>query len=213
MDGLQWRSTEDIQQRECWRRAHFDALRLFGVLPIFDESQGVAGIASLSALTAPSPSTSLLPELLVAQQHDRFLQQVAAGVKDSDDGVWRDFSRTKEGFLCYQREGDAVPRICVPKMSRDAILHAVHGEAMVGHPGVTRTAANIAQFFWWPNLFRDVAHFVRSCRTCATAKTSSGLRLGVDNFTSVPIQPFTHWSMDLIGPLPKSRSGNDLILT
>ena len=213
VDGLQWWNTADIQQREGWRRAHFDALRLFGVLPSFNEGQGAAGIASLSALMTSSPSTSLSSELLVAQQHDPFLQQVAAGVKDSDDGVWRDFSRTKEGFLCYQREGDAVPRICVPKMSRDAILHAAHGEAMVGHPGVTRTAANIAQFFWWPNLFRDVAHFVRSCRTCATAKSSSGLRLGVDNFTSVPIQPFTHWSMDLIGPLPKSRSGNDLILT
>ena len=54
---------------------------------------------------------------------------------------------------------------------------------------------------------------VRSCRTCSTAKSSSGLQLGVDNFSSVPVQPFTHWSMDLIGPLPKSRSGNDLILT
>jgi hypothetical protein len=101
----------------------------------------------------------------------------------------------------------------VPKLSRDAVLHAAHGGALVGHPGITRTAANIAQFFWWPNLFRDVAHFVRSCRTCATAKGSTGLRLGVDSFSSEPLQPFTHWSMDLIGTLPKSRSGNDLIIT
>lgn len=44
----------------------------------------------------------------------------------------------------------------------------------------------VAQFFWWPNLFRDVAHYVRSCRTCAAAKNSTSLRLGVDTFTSVP---------------------------
>jgi hypothetical protein len=62
-------------------------------------------------------------------------------------------------------------------------------------------------------MFRDVAHFVRSCRTCAAAKSSTGLRLGVDSFSSVPLQPFTHWSMHLIGPMPKSRSGNDLIVT
>ena len=74
VDGLQWRPTAHIQQRDCWRRAHFDALRLFRVLPIFDEGQGTAGIASLSALTASSPSTSSLPELLVEQQHDPFLQ-------------------------------------------------------------------------------------------------------------------------------------------
>ena len=98
----------------------------------------------------------------------------------------------------------------MPKTSRDSILHTAHERALVGHPGVTRTEANIVQVFWWPNFFRDVCHFVRSCRTCDTAKSSDGLRLGVDTFSSVPIQPFTHWSMDLIGPLPKS---NDWILT
>ena len=102
--------------------------------------KGAAGIASLSALTACSPSDSLLPDLVVAQQYDPFLQQVASGVKESDDGIWHDFFRTEEGFLCYQREGDAIPRICVPKTLRDAILHAAHREV------VTRTAAHIAQF-------------------------------------------------------------------
>jgi len=178
-----------------------------------EASKEATGVASLAAITASTPSSSLLPDLLGAQQKDPFLQQVMEGVRGSDDGVWRDFFCNQEGFLCYQRDGDAVPRLCVPKASRDAILHAAHGEALVGHPGVTRTAANIAQFFWWPNLFRDVGHFVRSCRTCATAKNAAGLQLGVDNFSSVPVQPFSHWSMDLIGPLPKSRSGNDLILT
>jgi hypothetical protein len=210
LTGLHWKTTAGMQRRESWCRAHFDALRVFGVLP---HTEGCASVASLAALAASAPSASLLPELKTAQQHDPFLQQVAEGVDGSDHGVWRDFFRNEQGFLCYRREGDAVPRICVPKLSRDAVLHAVHGGALVGHPGITRTAANIAQFFWWPNLFRDVAHFVRSCRTFATAKGSTGLRLGVDSFSSVPLQPFPHWSMDLIGPLPKSRSGNDLIVT
>ena len=213
VEGLHWRHAGEMQHREQWRRAHFDALRLFGVLPSMEASKEATGVASLAAITASAPSNSLLPDLLGAQQKDPFLQQVMEGVRGSDDGTWRDFFCNQEGFLCYQRDGDAVPRLCVPKASRDAILHAAHGEALVGHPGVTRTAANIAQFFWWPNLFRDVGHFVRSCRTCATAKNAAGLQLGVDNFSSVPVQPFSHWSMDLIGPLPKSRSGNDLILT
>ncbi len=135
------------------------------------------------------------------------------GIKGSDHGEWRDFSRNEAGFICYQRDGDAISRSCVPKVSRDAVLHAAHGGTFVGHPGITRTAANVAQFFWWPNLFRDAAHFVRSCRTCATAKSSTGLRLGVNSFSSVPVQQFTHWSMDLIGPLPKLCTGNDLIVT
>ena len=33
----------------------------------------------------------VLPELLLAQKDDLFLQQVAQGVDDSDDGMWRGF--------------------------------------------------------------------------------------------------------------------------
>ena len=102
-EGLRWKPTEDIQRRKYWR-AHFDALRLFGVLPRGDMDRGRTGIASLSALTTSSPSNSLLPDLLTAQQQDPFLQQVAMGVTDSDDGMWRDFFRNKEGFLCYQEK-------------------------------------------------------------------------------------------------------------
>jgi hypothetical protein len=82
-----------------------------------------------------APSASLLPELLTAQQNDPFLQQVAEGVGGSDQGVWRDFFRNDQGFLYYQREGDAVPRICVPKVSRDAVLHAAHGGGSCGASG------------------------------------------------------------------------------
>ena len=210
MPGLQWQTSAAVQLRDMWRRAHFDALRLFGVLP---SHAGGVTVASLDALATSAPSSSFLSDLKTAQQQDFFLQGVGEEVDGSDHGTWRDFRRNDQGFLCYQREGDETQRICVPRLSRDAVLHAAHGDALTGHPGITRTAANIAQFFWWPNMFRDVAHFVRSCRTCAAAKSSTGLKLGVDSFSSVPLQPFTHWSMDLIGPLPKSRSGNDLIVT
>ena len=210
LPGLQWQTSAAVQRRDMWRRAHFDALRLFGVLP---SHVGGVTVASLDALATSAPSSSFLSDLKTAQQQDDFLQGVGEEVDGSDHGTWRDFRRNDQGILCYQREGDETQRICVPRLSRDAVLHAAHGDALTGHPGITRTAANIAQFFWWPNMFRDVAHFVRSCRTCAAAKSSTGLRLGVDSFSSVPLQPFTHWSMDLIGPLPKSRSGNDLIVT
>jgi hypothetical protein len=36
LEGLRWQPTAGVQMRESWRRAHFDALRLFGVLPLGD---------------------------------------------------------------------------------------------------------------------------------------------------------------------------------
>jgi hypothetical protein len=98
LTGLHWQTTAGMQRRESWCRAHFDALRLFGVLP---HNEGCASVASLAALAASAPSASLLPELKTAQQHDPFLRQVAEGVDGSDHGVCRDFFRNEQGFLCY----------------------------------------------------------------------------------------------------------------
>jgi hypothetical protein len=37
--------------------------------------------------------------------------------------------------------------------------------------------------------------------------------MGAESFTTIPIEPFSHWAMDLIGPLPRSCSGNSWIVT
>jgi hypothetical protein len=86
---------------------------------------------------------------------------------------------------------------------------------MAGHPGIARTAAHVARFFYWPGLHADVAHFVRTCLTCAAVKPSNSLRMGSEEhaFSSAPAQPFSHWAMDLVGPLPLSRAGNAYIVT
>ncbi len=42
---------------------------------------------------------------------------------------------------------------------------------------------------------------------------STALRLGVESHSAVPVEPFSNWVMDLIGRVPLSKTGNDLILT
>ena len=84
LDGLQWQSAVGVQMRESCRRAHFDALRSFGVLL---PSEGSVSMVSLAALVVSAPSALFLPELLTTQQHDPFLQQVAEGVAGSDQDV------------------------------------------------------------------------------------------------------------------------------
>jgi hypothetical protein len=121
-----------VHRRETWRRAHFDALLLFGVL---QSHAGGVTVASLDVLATSAPSSSFLSELKTAQQQDLFLQGVGEEVDCSDHGAWRDFRRNEQGFLCYQREGDETQRICVPRLSRDAVLHVAHGDALTGHPG------------------------------------------------------------------------------
>jgi len=102
----------------------------------------------------------------------------------------------------------------VPAVCREAVLRAPHGDSVLaGHPGVGRTSAVVAHSYHWPRLFADVAHFVRSCKTCAAAKSSNQKRMGAESYSAVPIQPFTSWAMDLIGPLPTTKLGHEWIVT
>ena len=197
-----WRSLPDLHSRDVWQRTAFELLQAFDVF-----GSGVRALTSAA-------STDLLSSIKATQSTDAFLAKVRAGVDASDDGVWHDFFLNDAGVLCYQRPEDVGARVCVPLDCRKLVLHAAHGgDTLVGHPGIARTAAHVARYYYWPSLYRDVAHFVRSCRACATSKSSTHRPFGVDGFSSVPVRPFSHWAMDLIGPMPKSRAGNEWIVT
>ena len=48
------------------------------------------------------------------------------------------------------------------------MLRAAHGDSVLaGHHGIHRTYAAVSYAYYWPGLFADLAHFVRSCRVCA----------------------------------------------
>ena len=203
--------------KSSWRRFAFECLGPLGVL-----GQGgfLLGALPLSVLTLYALSTStvssssLMDEIKGALEADPFLGPIVEKVRESDEGTWRDFRLDPQGLLCYQHVGDAAPRVCVPARCRGQVLRAAHGgSTFVGHPGVHRTTAAVRRFFFWPTLATDAAHFVRSCVTCAGAKSSTHLRLGVESFSSVPSLLFSSWAMDLVGPLPASRAGNDMFVT
>jgi len=92
---------------------------------------------------------------------------------DSDDNLFRDFFLDVHETLCYQRVEDARPRVCVPAVCREAVLRDTHGDnTLAGHPGIDQTTAAVSRAFYWPGLHADVAHFVHTCKTCATSKSS-----------------------------------------
>ena len=204
---LTWVEPQDLpMDRSQWIRTSFEELRIFWV------HASPAGTVAMLTDTAVSDS-SLLTAVMQGVLDDAFLAPVARRVKESDNGTWRGFFTAPDSTLRYQREGDATARICVPSKCRGAVMRASHGgDLLTGHPGIDRTLAEIARYWYWPSLAKDVAHFCRSCRVCAGAKSSNQRRLGVDAYSEIPLYPFTQWSMDLIS-MPPSKQGNDLIVT
>jgi hypothetical protein len=136
----------------------------WGCLTGHSLDMSVWGRSSVSVLTdvgviSSAQGLSVLPDVLVISS---LLDEIAMAISAD---------------IQYQRSEDLMPRVCVPHVCRAVVLHTAHGDSVLaGHPGMERTVASVARSYWWPGLHRDVTHFVRSCRTCASAKRSTALR-------------------------------------
>ena len=99
----------------------------------------------------------------------------------------------------------------LPTRCRDAVLAIAHEIPLGGHLGKTKTTQRLLQRFYWPTLHRDVAGFCRACKAC---QLDSSRR--VHKAPLIPLriisEPFRRIAMDIVGPLPKSRSGKRFVL-
>ena len=105
----------------------------------------------------------------------------------------------------------AVEKLVLPVQCRKAVLEMAHKIPMAGHMGKTKTAQRVLQRFYWPTLYKDIAHHCRSCSECQRAAPRSSIRAPL---VPLPVMetPFERIAIDIVGPLPKSRVGNRFVL-
>ena len=90
------------------------------------------------------------------------------------------------------------------------ILQQCHDDCF--HPGQDKTLARIRQRFYWPKMATQIRAYVRQCATCKEVKAASvPLHPEMGNIR-VATRPWQIISADFIGPLPRSRRGNQHIL-
>ena len=76
----------------------------------------------------------------------------------------------RDGAL-YKRNGVNPPlKVILEKEQRTRILHAAHEQ--LGHHGEQPTLHHIKSRFYWPGLWNDVRHHVRSCHECQIRNTA-----------------------------------------
>ena len=104
-----------------------------------------------------------------------------------------------------------VEQLVLPVECRQKVMLIAHSIPIAGHLGKAKTAHRILQRFYWPTLFKDVATFCRTCTVCQKSTHQRGRRAPL---ISLPIieEPFSRIAMDIVGPVPKSRSGKRYIL-
>jgi hypothetical protein len=112
----------------------------------------------------------------------------------------------KDGLILF--EG----RLAIPSNDRESrnTLLALHHDAQ-NHFGVSKTAHAINRDYFWPGISRDVENYIKSCVSCARNKSSTQAPAGFLHPMPIPNQRFTELAMDFVGPLPKVK-GFDTIL-
>ena len=105
-------------------------------------------------------------------------------------------------------------QIVVPKSYRHEILSIAHESPMSGHLGINKTYHKIINHFYWPGLKSDVSKYCKTCHTCQM--------VGKPNQTipKAQLQPipafdeaFSRILINCVGLLPRTKSGNEYLLT
>ncbi|MCO5613463.1 hypothetical protein L7F22_067740 [Adiantum nelumboides] len=116
------------------------------------------------------------------------------------------------GDHLYHKGKDLVLRRVPLVKEIEKILMSCHDGVCGGHFAQEITSRKILQVgFVWPSLHRDVQHWCKACKACQQAgdrKLSYGPR-----FPIFAYGPFEKWGIDAIGPLPRTSTGKQYILT
>ena len=105
-------------------------------------------------------------------------------------------------------------QIVVPQIYRKDIMSIAHEKPMGGHLGVTKTFNRIRQHFYWPKMKQDVSLFCKTCHTCQMVGKPNQV-IPPAPLLPIPVieEPFSRIIVDCVGPLPKTKSGNEYLLT
>jgi len=87
----------------------------------------------------------------------------------------------------------------------------IYDHPTAGHLGIAKMIARAAGKYYWPQMFADVARYVRECANCLAHKTSQERPAGLLHATPVKA-PWEQVSMDLVGSLPRSTDGHSWLL-
>lgn len=91
-------------------------------------------------------------------------------------------------------------------------MEGCHDPPSAGHFGFKKTLERVKQHYYWPNMFIHIRAFVAKCQLCQQFKASNHAAYGSMSSDPPCMKPMRLWSMDIIGPLPKSRKQNRFAL-
>lgn len=107
----------------------------------------------------------------------------------------------------WEQGSRKVLQIVVPDSWKDEVLAEAHH---TGHFGEKRMVSTLRKMFYWVGMHQDVRICVRSCDVCGRRRGGQHPKAPMQEY--VVGAPFERVAIDVMGPLPKSDSGNRFII-
>lgn len=103
-------------------------------------------------------------------------------------------------------------KLWVPQSLTENTIKQAHNPPMASHPGVGKTLEKLRRSYYWPRMSLQVAEFVGGCQICKETKApNTTLRTTMGKQVQVE-RPWQRLYIDMLGPYPRSTSGNTTIL-
>lgn len=182
--------------------SHLKAVRV----PLLCELRATGVDLSIGEVAALVASFHVRPVLIdqvrEAQYQDPSLDRMREKSLDDSQG---NFSTRSDGTLLF-RNRLVVPNI---QMLRHEILEEAHGSAYAVHPGSTKMYRTLKEYYWWPNMKREIAAYVSRCLICQQVKAERQKPSGLQQPLQIPVWKWDHITMDFVYSLPRTRDGHD----
>lgn len=96
---------------------------------------------------------------------------------------------------------------------KQQIITEHHTYPLGGHRGINQTIKRIRVQFEWNGISEDVKKFVNACQSCQINKGSNRNIKQPMVISTTSSEPFEKLFIDVVGPFPRTYSGNAYILT
>ena len=102
-------------------------------------------------------------------------------------------------------------RLVLPRSLREMAFYHSHAHKYAGHMGMKVTQNRMRSRFYFVGLYNWVEKMVIGCHKCIKKSTPTRANMPPKNIQRG--YPGARWSLDLVGPLPESDTGNVYIMT
>ncbi|KAL6189166.1 hypothetical protein ACLB2K_040556 [Fragaria x ananassa] len=145
----------------------------------------------------------LVDKVREAQYNDPSIVRL---MEKAANGVAKNFSVRRDGSLLFKS------RLCVPKRNEELkfeLMEEAHSSAYAAHPGSTKMYQTLKDYYWWPNMKREIVAFVSRCLICQQVKAERQKPLGLLEPLPNPVWKLDHITIDFVFSLPRTREGHD----